>query len=324
MLNDVDKILELLEKTQLSVSEKKELDALLSDIPDSEKLVKTFNSLKNTLNKNSHIDEVILGEYVLYKNNMLSNAGTMVLLERTFQDHLRTCEHCSEIIKEFNAEYAEVDSFLSSSITQTEKEYQPDTITNNLFQKFSTVKYAITAISAVIILYIGLIAGSSVLVPDYKQNAISEDERGFYNTRGRTSEDFQRGLDAVEKKQFDNAINYFEEDIKLNRSQSSIFYSHFILGVTYIQSSESSFLGTFKSFDKERVEKGIENLKKAIELNNSGRYNNLNYDAHYFIGKAYLLIDEYNSAKENFMVVVNNKGSYYKKATELLDQIDKR
>lgn len=324
MINNIDKILELLEKKQLSESESDELQKLLADVPDSEKFLKTYNNLKSALNRNSHVDELILGEYVLYKNNMLENAGTMVLLERTIEDHLRSCSQCSEIVQELNTEFAEVDSFLNNSLIESKADKVQSSVSDKMFGSFSKIKYAAVTMAAVIIIYIGMLATSSIMMPGYKQNAISEDERDFYNTRGRTSELFQRGLDAVEKKHFDDAINYFEEDIDLNKNQSSIFYSHFILGVTYIQSSESSFLGTFKSFNRQRVEEGINNLKKAIELNNSGKYNNLNYDAHYFIGKAYLLIDEFDSAKEHFAVVVNNKGSYYKKASELLDQIDKR
>ncbi|MFO7524995.1 MAG: hypothetical protein R6W68_06040 [Ignavibacteriaceae bacterium] len=323
-MNETDKILDLLNKAELSGSEKAELDKLLSDIPDSDKIVRTFNSLKGVFGKNSHLDETLLGEYVLFKNNMMEEKRSILLLESKIEDHLRNCERCTNIVKDLNIEYEEVDSFLSKSIINTSSDPIPQTETSGIFRKISAVKYAFASITAIAVFYIGMLAASSVFVPDYKKHAVSEDERDFYNTRGRTSELFQRSLDAIDKKEYDNAIRFLEEDVNFNKAEASIFYSHFILGVTYIQSSESSFLGTFKSFNKQKVDEGIRNLQKAIELNTSGKYNNLNYDAHYFIGKAYLLVDNYQSARENFEIVVNNKGSYYKKAKQLLDQINKR
>lgn len=323
-MNELDKILELLEKDGLSPDEQKVLDELLSAVPDSGKIVKTFNSLKNSFDKDSHPDEVLIGEYVLYKNDMLDDKRTMFLLENKIDDHLRICDECKNVFTDLNSEYADVDSFLADSIRETKPNEEIQNISAGFFRKFTAGRFAYASIAAIVIIYLGMFAASSVFVPDYKKHAISEDERGFYNTRGRTSELFQRGLNAIDKKEYNSAILLLEEDINSNINKSSIFYSHFILGVTYIQSSESSFLGTFKSFDKEKIENGITNLKKAIELNLSGKYENLNLDAHYFAGKAYMLIDEKDSAAEHLKIVVSNKGSYYKKAQELLDKINTR
>lgn len=323
-MNDFDKILELLEKDDLSSEKKKELDELFAGISGSEKIVRTYNGLKNAVAKNSHIDEVLMGEYVLFKNEMNEENRTMFLLERKINDHLRECAECTDLFRTLNAEYAEVDSFLGNSITETVSSEKKAKASAGFFKNLSSVRTAMASVAALVIIYVGMFAASSVLVPDYKKHAISEDERDFYNTRGRTSELFQRSLSAIDNKKLSEAINLLEEDIELNKAESSIFYSYFILGVTYIQSSESSFLGTFKSFDQEKIQSGIANLKKSIQLNNSGRYGNLNLEAHYFIGKAYLLIGENDLAAEHLESVVNEKGSYYKKAEELLDKIDKR
>lgn len=323
-MNEIDKILELLGKEDLSSEMKKELDELLSGIPGSEKIVKTYNGLKNTFVKDSHVDEVLMGEYVLFKNEMNEDNRTMLILERKINDHIRKCSLCADLFRTLNAEYAEVDSFLGNTITKSSTAEKKAEISEGFFRKLTPVRTAIASFAALFIVYIGMFAASSVLVPDYKKHAISEDERDFYNTRGRTSELFQKSLSAIDNKNLSVAISLLEEDIDLNKGESSIFYSHFILGVTYIQSSESSFLGTFKSFDKEKIQEGIANLEISIKLNNSGKYDNLNLDAHYFIGKAYMLIGEDFLAAEHLKSVLNEKGSFYKKAEELLDKIDKR
>lgn len=323
-MNDIDKILELLDKGELSSEEKKALDGLLAGIPGSEKIVNTYARLKKALAEDSHIDEVLIGEYVLFKNDILEDKRTMLLLERKIEDHLRKCTQCTDVFRKLNEEYTEVDSFLGNTLTESKVPDKKTKITAGFFRRITPVKTIITSFAALIIIYIGMFAASSILVPDYKKYAISEDERGMYNTRGRTSELFQKSLSALDNNNLTEAIKLLEEDIELNKGESSIFYSHFILGVTYIQSSELSFLGTFKSFDKEKIKSGITNLERSIQLNSSGRYENLNLDAHYFIGKAHVLVGENKYAIEQLETVVSNKGSYYKKAEELLDKINKR
>ncbi len=323
-MSEIDKILGLLDKGELTDDEKKELEHLCNSQPDSPKIIKTYNGLKNLLSKNSHIDESILGEYVLYKNNMIDDKSTMLILEAKIENHLRKCSKCSDVFRTLNSEFSDVDSFIGKTVVMSGSAFQNSYLKPAIERRFTAVKAAFTAIAVLAFIYIGMYAASSVLVPDYKRYSVSEAEREFYNTRGRTSELFQKSLSAIENKNLNEAIKLLEEDIAANQNDASIFYSHFILGVTYIQSSESSILGTFKSFDKSNVEKGIDNLKKSIQLNTSGRYENLNLDAHYFIGRGYVLIDDYNSATQHFEQVVKNRGSYYKKAEDMLDKISKR
>lgn len=322
-MNELDKIFELLDKVDLSSEEQSKLNDLLKNQPASEKIVNLYNSLKNSLPQVIHIDETLLGEYVLYKNNMLNDKGTMILLERKIEDHLKRCDKCNNVFKELNSEYADVDSFISSSFKEVKPDIEVANAHPGFFKRFNASRFAFASIIVLMIAYLGLFIISSVFTPDYKKAAISSDERDFYNTRGRTTELFQRGLNAIDKEDYNSAIKFLEEDITNNPGEASIFYSYFILGVTYIQSSESSFLGTFKSFDEGKINKGIDDLQKAIKLNNSGKYQNLNLDAHYFIGKAYLLIDKKNYAIDHLRIVIDNKGRYYKKANELLDKIGK-
>ena len=54
-----------------------------------------------------------------------------------------------------------------------------------------------------------------------------------------------------------SAIQYLNDDVNKNQNDESIFYTHFVLGITYVNKAESDFLGLFKSFNKEDVEKGI-------------------------------------------------------------------
>jgi tetratricopeptide (TPR) repeat protein len=318
-MNDFDKIIELLDKELISEDEKKLLDEMINNNPEAKKIHDTYLNLKSSLKKDEHIDEELMAEYVMYKNN-LSSDRLIVLLANKVEDHIGKCVKCEKLFTDLNAEYCDVDSFVSQSLVEQVSQEKPAQSKGFfLFNNFSAIKYAGASLAAVVVLYIGLFAVSSFTTPDYKKSFL--DGEDFYTTRGRTSELFQRGLDAIDRKDYESAIEFLNDDIINNKSDESIFYTHFILGITYVNKAESDFLGLFKSFNKEDVSMGIENFEKSIELNNSGKFDNLNQDANYFIGKSYLMIDDKISAQEHFQTVIDGKGSYYKKAEELLKEL---
>ena len=317
-MNDLEKIIEMLDKDFMTQDEKLLLDDMIKDNPEAKKIRDAYLGLKNSLNRNEHIDEELMAEYVLYKNN-LSSDGVIVFLSGKVEDHLRKCVQCEQLFTELNTEYCDIDSYVDQALTKPIGNKSARSETLSLFKSFSAVKYAFTAFAAIVVLYAGLFAVSSFTTPDYKKS-FSEGEE-FYTTRGRTSELFQRGLDAIDRKDYENAIRFLREDINNNRADGSIFYSHFVLGITYVNRAENDFLGLFRTFDKNDVKSGIDNFEKSITLNNSGKFDNLNLDAHYFIGKSYLMIDDINSARKHLQLVVDGKGSYYKKAEALLREL---
>ena len=315
-MNDFEKIIELLDKDSITSEEKNLLNGMIEIDPDAKKISKAYLQLKTSLTRNKHIDEELMGEYVLFKNDIFSER-LVILLSKMIEDHIRKCGRCENLFKELNVEYAEVDTFVGQSVSQQiAQNKQADQKGFFLFNNFSAAKYAFASLTAVVVLYLGLFAVSSFTTQDYKKSFL--DNGDFYTTRGRTSELFQRGLDAIDKKEFDSAIKFLNEDISKNQSDESIFYTHFVLGITYVNKAESDFLGLFKSFNKDDVQKGIAHFEKSIAMNNSGKFDNLKLDAHYFIGKSYLMIDENESAKEHLQLVIDGKGSYYKKAEDLI------
>lgn len=317
---EIEKIIDLLEKRDLSDSEKKWLKEISASDPDVKKIIETYIAVKNSLNRNEHLDEELLGEYILYKNGTDEYSKVVPFLLPKIEDHLRKCEICLNNFKELNSQYADVNEFVNKSIShEAEKSYTP--ITQIIFrEKFYSLRYAAITLASVVFIYLGLFVYSNFTTPDYLKTPFAQD-RDFYNTRGRTTELFQRGLDAIDKKDFETAIKFLNEDLNENPNQESIFYTHFVLGLTYINIAERDFLGLFKSFNNDDVAKGIEHLQKSIELNQNERFKNLKLDAHYFLGKAYLLLNDKISAKKHFQIVINEKGSYYKNAQELISSM---
>ncbi|MBI5661722.1 MULTISPECIES: hypothetical protein [Ignavibacterium] len=314
---DIEKIIELLDKKELSDSEKDYLKELSVSDSEAAEIISVYSALKKSLQRNEHIDEELLGEYVLFKNGSSEYTRVLPFLLNKIEDHLRVCEQCSGVFREFNSEYLNVDNFVSKSISkEATRSYTP--VTQIIFkEKFSSIRYIVTSVAALLIIYSGLFIYSDLSAPDYLKKPFAQD-RDFYNTRGRTTELFQKGLDALDNRDFQTAIKFLNDDLAENPNQESIFYTHFVLGLAYINKAEKDFIGLFKSFNREDVLMGISHFEKSIELNQNERFKNLKLDAHFYIGKAYLLINDKASARKHLQLVIDEKGSYYKDAEELL------
>ena len=89
-MNELNKILELLEKDLLSANDKEFLNVQSKNDAEVSKLISLHSQLKTSLNKNGHIDEQLMGEYVLYKNQLSTN-NLIISLSSKVEDHLRRC-----------------------------------------------------------------------------------------------------------------------------------------------------------------------------------------------------------------------------------------
>ena len=115
-MNDFERIIELLDKESISTEEKLLLDGMIENNPEAKKISQAYLQIKASLKQGKHIDEELMGEYVLYKNN-LSSERLIILLSQMIEDHIRVCEPCENLFKDLNAEYNEVDNFVARSVT---------------------------------------------------------------------------------------------------------------------------------------------------------------------------------------------------------------
>jgi tetratricopeptide (TPR) repeat protein len=271
-----------------------------------------------------HIDAEMIGDFILYESGELTDDYLIPILAEKIKMHLKGCLKCQEEYQALQNEFKEVTSFVEKNIVKDEKSFSTKSFPSAFaLNKISSFKYAITTIAVFAVVYLSLFTISSITTPDYNKNIFSGREDGFYVTRGRTSVAFQKGLDAIQKGSYDDAIDYFGEDIEKHSEQSSIFYTYFITGLTYFKLAESNFIGMFQSFDEEKLNRAILNLKLSIQKNTSGNYDNLNLDAHYHLGRAYLLLENVKEAKEQLSKVIESKGKFYNEAVELIRTVEK-
>lgn len=320
-----DKILELLEKKSLTEAEKK----LLFEFSDSDEEIKSFVSsyrtLTNSLSASGHVPTDLIASYVLFEKGDDPENKVAAVLSQKIKSHLAECSTCREEYKMLLSEFSDISEHVDKALhpEQISKVEVKSILPLAIFKRSTTFRYAFATLSVLIIAYVGLFFISSGLTPDYKKNIFASEWEDAYKTRGRTSPLFQKGLDAIDNKEFIRAIEFLSQDIIGHQNERSIFYSHYILGITYLKASEKDFIGLFKSYDKENVNLAIANLKESIDKNNSGDYESLKLDSYYYLGRAYLLVDSSDAAAANFRKVIDGKGRFSKEASELIFTMEK-
>ena len=320
-----EKILELLEKHYLTEREKLSLEQLADSDEELNSFINVYKNLDSSLSAPGHIPTDLLTAFVLYEKGDESENKLLGILKGKIKSHLAECSICKNEYDSLVIEYSEIEKHVSKSIS---REIEPsvkkiDFSFSSFFKRTNTFKYTFATLSIFVIAYFGLILFSSSVIPDYKKNIFSNELGDSYKTRGRTSPLFQQGLNAIDNHDYLKAIEFLSMDIKEHQNEKSIFYSHYIIGITYIKASESDFLGLFDSYDPEKVNLAIANLKESIDKNNSGDYESLKLDSYYYLGRAYLLIDDRESAVSNFQKVINGKGKYSIEASQLIIQLEK-
>lgn len=311
-------ILELLLKNELSDKEKRELKKLLEGNPQYKKYAALVKHLRNT-----HLDADIISEYVLHINGLSTEKKDFASFIPIIEKHISLCDECRKEFELLNAEYAEVDNFVSErfagEVSVKEKNLS-DTTYFNIFNN-RIAKYSFASAFTLVLIFFSLFAISELTVPNYKNvsSFTALDDLSF--TRGRITEEFQKGLYAIKKNELSKALEYFNEDISKNGNDKSLFYTHYIMGLVYLEKSERDVLGLFPSYDEKDIDAAVLNFKKVIEKNNSGLFPNITYNAYYYLGRAYLLKDDFEQAKHYLNLTVQSKGSYSEEAFALLNSI---
>jgi tetratricopeptide (TPR) repeat protein len=320
-----DKILELLEKNSLTPVEKQ----LLEEFSESDEEIKSFivmyRSLNNSLSTSEHINPDLLASYILFEMGDESNNKLILSIRQKIKSHLDKCTICKNDYNELVKEYYEIQKHVSNSVVRTSQFSSTDKkfFISTIIKQSTTFRYAFATLAVFVVAYFGLFIVSTSITPDFKKNIFANEQDDFYKTRGRTSPLFQQGLNAIEKGDYSKAIEFLSEDIKEHQNEKSIFYTNYIIGITYLKAAESGFIGLFKSYDKNQVNLAITNLKKSIDKNNSGDYESLKLDAYYYMGRACLLNDERDSAITNFQKVIDGKGRYSKESAQLISDLEK-
>jgi hypothetical protein len=278
-----------------------------------------LDKIARIINDSYHPTHDDLGNYILFKNGVDPEANSFLRLIPKIEQHLRKCSECSRLYLELNNEYASLDNYLNEEESlRISKIPEPVVVQHKSF----TAKYSVIALVIVFLVGLASFAISGILTPLPLKYADLKNQSGLYETRGRVTYDFQESLKAFENHDYENAVKDLNKDISDNRGDETIFYSWYILGITYLESAQSDILGLFPSYDKNKVSLGISALNKTLELNNSGKFLNINLDIYFLLGKAYLMVNNKSGANEFFNKVIKEKGSHMNEAKNILSALN--
>jgi len=320
-----DKILELLDKKSLTKDDQKVLKQYADSDEEIKSFVNIYKKLSSSLNASGHLPTDLLAFYVLNEKEDDFENKIIAILSGKIKSHLTECPICSDEYKMLLNEFSDISEHLDKVIhPETPSKVEDKAILPlTIFRRSNSFRYAFATLAVFVIAYFGLFIVSTSITPDYKKNIFANEQEDFYKTRGRTSPLFQQGLNAIDNGEYSTAIQFLNVDIEEHKNEKSIFYTHYIIGITYLKSAESDFIGLFKSYDRDQVNLAIANLKESIDKNKSGDYESLKLDAYYYMGRAYLLNDERDSAIPNFQKVIDGKGKYSREAAQLIVNLEK-
>jgi len=325
-MENTNQILELLQKKTLTESEKQTLKNFSDSDEEIKSFINIYTNLKSSLSDSKHIHTDLLSSFILFEAGEEPKNKLIPLIRDKIKAHLNECSTCKEEYDLLLGEYNEVSQHVNKNIRRehnAEDDSEKRTSFIPEFLRQTNLRFIYVTLTVLVVGYLGLFSFSSLTTPYYEKNIFSESDDNSYLTRGRTSVLFQQGLYAIEQGNYDAAIKFLTEDIQENKNDKSIFYSYYITGITYLKAAESDFAGLFKSFNKQDVELAISILKESIEKNDSGDYENLKLDSYYYMGRAYLLIEDKDSAQASFQKVLDGKGRFAMESKNLIDQMEK-
>ncbi|MGE5412160.1 MAG: tetratricopeptide repeat protein [Clostridiales bacterium] len=324
-MNNCERIIELLEKNSLSDEEQGILSKLIENDVNAKEFFDTYIKLKDLFKSSGHIPDDVLVQFVVDKNENKGLNSPTCAKAPFIEKHLKECPNCNRAFHIYCNEYSSINLFLEDTLSVKGDGITPDlSPSKNKFTRKDRQKYyrlIISLLGGLIILYFVLFQAYSSFMPKYKKYASLDKTVDFYLTGERTSNEFKKSMLAIQNRDYESAIQFLKRDVQNNNEDEDIFYSYFILGITYLESAESNFLGLFPKYNKNAVESAISNLKMSISKNKSKRAKEITFDSYYLMGKGYLMLDNVSEARKYFLFVVDSNSNRAEEAKEILSYL---
>lgn len=324
IMSNHENLFELLQKENLDEKEKALINKLINEDENAKIFYDSYMKLSKAVKNFSHLSIDEISDYVLFKNGDEPENKNLISLSPLFESHLQNCKKCSEEFKVLNSEYHEINSFTASKFgepvpSENNKQIHKEKI--NTKQRLYFSKYAFAAVIIIAFLYGSLFMISKFTAPEYYDLSGVDKNTDVYVTRGRVTNDFQKSIKALDENNFTKAVEFLKSDIKNNPGDETIFYSHYVLGLIYLQNAETDFIGLFPHYNIEYAESALSSFESSIQQNTSGKFQNINLDAYFYSAKANLMLDKIDEAKKDLKMVIDNKGSKMKEAQEILTEL---
>lgn len=315
-MNNFDRLLEYLENEN---EKRNEIEALAAEDVQISEFLKFCDDVRK-LGSELHPDYEMIADYIVYEDQ--SAGGTALRHTLNLTRHLQSCPECAELYRELKEEYNEVEFREELPVYKIESVPAPRKTGFSLFRNYPVIRYAAAASVFFVIGWLGLAMYSSVSMPQYKKIAGYNPVEDISQVRGRSNSYFDKALSEISRRNYDNAIALLSEDAAVNSNDMTIFYTHYVTGLLYLSKSESSVLGMMKNYNHDDLKNAVKQFEMVISKNKSGKFDNVTFDAYYYIGKAFLLLEDKPNARKYLKLVIDNRGSFMDESRKLLDMIN--
>ena len=171
----------------------------------------------------------------------------------------------------------------------------------HLFDIFLAPRIIAYAGSVAILLVISLYSITYFSRSNYFYLTEIEPERQItLRTETTASSALTEGLELFADGKYKKAIEEFDTFLKNNPDNYS---ANYYLGLSFLNTSKEGLPGLPYKFDRQKVNKGIKYLKKALLLSRDNQF--YQEDCYWFLGKAYLMIKKSDKAKIQFNKILN-------------------
>jgi tetratricopeptide (TPR) repeat protein len=261
----------------------------------------------------------------------------------SIQSHIEDCPECAQKVQNFTKEYRDLETYfehtdlpdltlgeVTPAVADTQEKRQlfgniiesVQSLADQIKERFwipipGQLQLATIAVAAVLVI---LWFGPFYRIDNpYLPLASFENESPSFVTRGEGPNLFTGGFIAFHEGNYEQAIIMLEEAIAANPENNSVFFAHYLTGLSYLFSAKKEVLGRFERLDRRMVQKGIGSLQAAYEGTDDLRTRE---DCLWYTGKAFLMLDEPEQAKTTFTEVVDLNARRFRSARRMVEEID--
>lgn len=264
----------------------------------------------------AHPDELMLAELILAEGEGKELSPEL----QKISGHVQNCFLCRQTYAALQEDVPVFRNTVSPAKTGVTRKRSA--------KRFDAVIYRIkkasiytSRIAAVILLFILSLYGVSELVKPQNIRLGQTDIEIEGITRTLTADQYSAALVLIDNDEISGAIDILEREIANAPEDAGAFYTHYITGLLRFSEAEYSWFGLFKGYDTKQLASASADLELAIEKNTSGKYENVTYDASFYLAKTYILRQKYDKAKELLQYVIASRGSKAGESEKLLKEL---
>lgn len=264
----------------------------------------------------AHPDELMLGELILAEAD---NTDVSAELQK-ISAHVHSCFLCQQnytALKEDVPVFRNAVSPAKTGVTRKRPAKRFDAV----IYRLKKASIYTSRIAAVILLFILSLYGVSELVKpqNIRLGQVDIEIEGI--TRTLTADQYSVALSLIDNDEISGAITILEKEIAKAPEDAGAFYTHYITGLLRFSEAENSWFGLFTGYDAQQLTSASADLELAVEKNTSGKYENVTYDASFYLAKTYILQQKNDEAKKLLQYVIASRGSKAGESEKLLKEL---